>query len=318
MNEKKRAMCFAALVGVLASSGCASAEHAPKGAGGAGGANGTDTMDVVDVTEVQLIRSATVAIHYRSAGRRNIKILVDPILGDPNTEPAIDYSNGIKIPMIPLLIDKRQLIADIDAVLLTHYHPDHFDGEAERILPKDTLIFCQPYDEARLREKGFSNLRVVDKESRWEGITISRFLATHYKGATGAPPFGESSSFLLRTRNNGVFFTGDAILDDRLRGHLRATHPETIVANTGECQFTKDNPVLMPGVTMTLTSAELAEMARSLPSSTIVAVHMDAINHCPLTKRDLRRFVDANGLRDHIRVPNEGDVLVARAGAPSK
>ncbi|HWL89309.1 MAG TPA: hypothetical protein VNO21_26075, partial [Polyangiaceae bacterium] len=93
-----------------------------------------------------------------------------------------------------------------------------------------------------------------------------------------APPFGESSSFLVRTKDEGIFFTGDAILDHRLKSSLLATRPKVIVANTGECQFTKANPVLAPGTTMTLTAVELKEIARILPESNIFAVHMDAIN----------------------------------------
>ncbi len=154
-----------------------------------------------------------------------------------------------------------------------HYHPDHFDLETERILPKDILIFCQPSDEKHLKEKGFSNLQVIDSVFNWQEITISRFPARHYKGATGAPPFGESSSYFLQTKNEGVFFTGDAIFDDRLKASLTATQPKLIIANTGECQFTEENPVLAPGITMTLTRIELNEMTRLLPESKIIAVH---------------------------------------------
>jgi len=257
--------------------------------------------------DVELVRSATVLIHAERGDRETIRILVDPILADQATQPPIDYSNGIKIPMIRLPVDKRELIAGADAVLITHYHPDHFDLEAERLLPKNTLIFCQPYDEKALREKGFSNLRVVNDVLRWEGITIARFLASHYRGATGAPPFGESSSYFLQTKNDSVFFTGDAVLDERLRDSLTSTRPKKIVANAGECQFTKENPVLAPGVTMTLTAPELKEIARILPESKVIAVHMDAINHCPLTKRELRKYVERENLTKNVLVPDEGE-----------
>ncbi len=81
--------------------------------------------------EIRFIRSATVTVTYE-----NIKILVDPILADGGTEPPISFSNQIKNPTIQLPLDKNQLIKDVSAVLLTHYHEDHFDAEAERILPK--------------------------------------------------------------------------------------------------------------------------------------------------------------------------------------
>ena len=272
---------------------CSSTKNTPK-----------NVDEISSTMEIQFIRSATVTITYK-----NTKILVDPLLGDKSSEEPIKYSNNKKIPTIQLPIDKNQLIKDVDAVLLTHYHPDHFDLEAERILPKNILIFCQPYDEKNLKDKGFSNLQVIDSVFNWQEITISRFPARHYKGATGAPPFGESSSYFLQTKNETVFFTGDAIFDDRLKSSLTATQPKLIIANTGECQFTEENPVLAPGITMTLTRIELNEMTRLLPESKIIAVHMDAINHCSLTKDELGKYIENEKLEKKIVVPNEGDKM---------
>jgi L-ascorbate metabolism protein UlaG (beta-lactamase superfamily) len=264
---------------------------------------------------VQLVRSATVVVSHEIPGGARRRLLIDPVLADPGTEAPIAYSNTLNNPRIALPIDKRQLLAGVDAVLITHAHPDHFDQEAERILPRDMLIFCQPYDERGLRDKGFENLRVVTTTVAWDGMTLSRFPASHYPGATGAPPFGVSSSYLLQTPDDAVFVTGDAILDDKLRTSLATARPPLIVANTGACQFSQANPVLAPGVTMTLTAEELKQIATSMPSAKIVAVHMDAINHCPLTKAALRTYVDAERLGDRILVPSEGDVVPRRDAA---
>ncbi|NUP08198.1 MAG: hypothetical protein HOW73_19285 [Polyangiaceae bacterium] len=273
------------------------------------GCAGSAKQDRAAEMELRLIRSATTEITYGD-GDGSVTLLVDPIVADQGTEEPIFFSNDKKIPMIPLPVDKHRLIGSIDAVLITHDHPDHFDKEAERILPKDTLIFCQPYDEEGLRKKGFTNLKVVVDEVSWRGIVISRFPASHYPGATGAPPFGESSSYLLRTKNDSMFITGDAILDEKLKASIEKSRPNVIVANTGECQFSKPNPVLAPGVTMTLTRGELKEMVQTWPGSTVVAVHMDAINHCVLTKSALRDAMAAEISAGRLLVPNEGEVAI--------
>lgn len=90
---------------------------------------------------------------------------------------------------------------------------------------------------------------------------------------------------------------------------MTATQPKLIIANTGECQFTEENPVLAPGITMTLTRIELNEMTRLLPESKIIAVHMDAINHCSLTKDELGKYIENEKLEKNIVVPNEGDKM---------
>src|SRR5688500_7828642 len=79
---------------------------------------------VKDEIIIQFIRNATVTVNYQ-----NIKILIDPILADQGTEPPIPFSNLNKNPTIKLPMDKKELIKDVDAVLLTHYHSDHFDME---------------------------------------------------------------------------------------------------------------------------------------------------------------------------------------------
>ncbi|RBL90147.1 MBL fold metallo-hydrolase [Chitinophaga flava] len=253
---------------------------------------------------IQLIRSATVKVTVN-----NKRILTDPILADKGTEAPIPFANDKKNPGIDLPFSRDRVLKEVDAVLLTHYHPDHFDEAAEKMLPKNMLIFCQPGDDIKLQEKGFTNTRVIDSSLTWEGITISRYLASHHKGAVGAPPFGISSSYYLQTGKQSVFFTGDAILDELLTNSLLRTQPPVIVANTGECQFTRENPVLAPGITMTLTTGELKTITTLLPSTTIIAVHMDAINHCSLSKTALRKYITDEKLKSRIVVPNEGDVL---------
>lgn len=262
-----------------------------------------------DTLKIQHIRNATVIVTYQ---KKDITILVDPILADKGTQPPISFSNEIKNPTSELPVDKNELIKGISAVLLTHYHEDHFDREAEKLIPKNTLIFCQPGDDIKLKEKGFTNTQVIDRVLTWRGITISRFLASHHAGADGSPPFGESSSFFLKTENESIFFTGDAILDNRLKSSLNTARPRLIVANTGECQFAKENPVLSPGETMTLTKHELKEITELLPVSKIIAVHMDAINHCSLAKIELRKYIQSEELEKSILVPNEGEILFYR------
>lgn len=254
--------------------------------------------------QIQLVRSATVKITIHQQ-----HLLIDPILADEGTEPPVFFADERKNPTIGLPFHRDSVLKNVDAILLTHYHPDHFDAAAEKYVPKDMLIFCQPGDDAKLKEKGFTNTSVIDSSANWQGISFRRFLSSHYPGDNGEPPFGISSSWYLQSGTSAVFITGDAILDDRLKASLTATRPPIVIANTGECHFTRENPVLAPGITMTMTTGELKAITQLLPATTVIAVHMDAINHCSLSKADLRRYVATEKLQKRIRVPNEGEMV---------
>ncbi|MCK5052080.1 MAG: MBL fold metallo-hydrolase [Candidatus Cloacimonetes bacterium] len=247
--------------------------------------------------EIQFIRHATVLIIVE-----NKKILVDPMLGEIGTEsPYPMTANRIKNPLISMPVKNENLIKDLDAVLLTHYHPDHFDKTAENILPKDLLIYCQPGDDILLKEKGFVNVQVIDIKSDLGEISIMRYEVNHAEGIWEGP-MGKSSAYFLKTENDSLLISGDTIYDKNFENVLNETQPNLVIANAGAAQFIIGTPI-------TLTADALKNITKILPNSKIFAVHMDAINHCVLLKDDLRKFVAEEGLTKSIFVPNEGGML---------
>ena len=62
---------------------------------------------------------------------------------------------------------------------------------------------------------------------------------------------------------------------------------------------------------MTLTKEELLKIAIENKKGILIAIHMDAINHCGLTKEELRLFLkeQEKPIQNKILIPNEGEVL---------
>jgi L-ascorbate metabolism protein UlaG (beta-lactamase superfamily) len=247
--------------------------------------------------KVHFIRHATFVL---DTGTR--KILVDPMLSDTGALPPVPLTpRRRKNPLVPLPVEKSSLIKDIDAILLTHYHFDHFDKEAEDILPKNILVFCQPGDAIKLNKKGFINVEVITGNVEWEGISIKRFPAHHGEGSLFKQLLGKSSSYFLQTGADSLFITGDAILDQLLVNSLEEIKPKSVVAYCGAAQFLFGKPI-------TLNYESLKSIKQLLPEAKIVAIHMDAINHCLLTKGELRELVTKDNLAQDIIIPNEGDL----------
>ena len=81
----------------------------------------------------QQIRSATVII---TAG--GVRFLVDPWLAEKDSFPPIPGSPnpGLRCPIHDLPIPVEEIL-DVDAVIATHLHFDHFDEVAMQCLPKN-------------------------------------------------------------------------------------------------------------------------------------------------------------------------------------
>jgi hypothetical protein len=52
---------------------------------------------------------------------------------------------------------------------------------------------------------------------------------------------------------------------------------------------------------------DLGRVARAAPRAAIVASHLEAVNHCMLSRADLRAWLDGQGLRERMRVPDDGE-----------
>ena len=72
-----------------------------------------------------------------------------------------------------------------------------------------------------------------------------------------------------------------------------------IVVNAGAARFLEGDPI-------TMTADDVVAVARHAPDARVVAVHMEAINHCGLTRSELRARLRAEGLEGRVTVPEDG------------
>ena len=83
---------------------------------------------------------------------------------------------------------------------------------------------------------------------------------------------------------------------------LQRFKPDVVVLNTGDAHIDDYGPIIM-GARDTLRTLQ------ALPETTVVASHMEAINHCLLTRQELREYTQQSGIEEKVLIPEDGDTL---------
>lgn len=245
---------------------------------------------------IQLIRHATLIIEYSGH-----TLLVDPMLDEVAARPPIHNSpNPRNNPLVPLPLPAEQFLPKIEAVLVTHTHSDHWDATAEKLLPKGVSLFGQPEDEAKFQAAGFTAVHPVQQSLEWDGINISRTGGQHGTGEI-AKKMAPVSGFVLKAGGEPtLYIAGDTIWCSAVQDALDLHEPHAIVLNSGGARFLEGNPI-------TMAAHDVVTVCRRAAKAKVVAVHMDAINHCLLTREDLAFQLEAERAGGRVAIPGDGE-----------
>jgi len=236
---------------------------------------------------LRLIRHATVRL---STGGKTI--LVDPMLDPAGARPPVENTpNQRDNPLVELPEPAAVVVQGLDAIVVTHLHQDHFDATAAALLPKDVPLFCAPDDAETLRGYGFADVRPVDDRVEWEGMAITRTAGVH-------GPLGPSPGFVI----GSLYVAGDTVWCDEVRAALDEHRPAVVVVNASGARFLEGGPLVM-------TVDDVVAVARHAPDAHVVAVHLEAINHCLETRADLHQRLHEEDLTSQVTVPENGAVV---------
>ena len=236
---------------------------------------------------LRLIRHATVLL---STGGKTI--LVDPMLDPAGARPPVENTpNQRDNPLVELPEPAAVVVQGLDAIVVTHLHQDHFDATAAALLPKDVPLFCAPDDAESLRGHGFADVRPVDDRVGWEGMAITRTTGVH-------GPLGPSPGFVI----GSLYVAGDTVWCDEVRAALDEHRPAVVVVNASGARFLEGGPLVM-------TVDDVVAVARHAPDAHVVAVHLEAINHCLETRADLHQRLHEEDLTSQVTVPENGAVV---------
>lgn len=255
--------------------------------------------------KITQIRNATQIIDY--AGKT---FLIDPMLAPKDTYPGFEgtANSHLRNPTVdlPLPIDE---IVNVDAILLTHTHPDHWDETAVTVIPKDKLIFVQhERDEAILHSQGFTNVQIFSEHTNYHNISFVRTACQHgseaaFENEEMAEILGEVTGVILsHTDEEKLYVVGDTIWIPSVEETMRKEQPGVVVLNTGWAHVLGFGPIIMG-------KEDVLKTHQVLPEAKIVATHMGAVNHVLVTTQEMRNYAIANRVDEFVFVPEDGETV---------
>lgn len=266
--------------------------------------SGESVQAATDTVQLQQIRNATVKIGYGET-----TFLVDPMLAEQGAYPGFEgtYRSTLRNPLVDLPMSAQEVIEGVDAVIVTHTHLDHWDDAAQELLPKDIPLFVQNQADAGIiRGQGFTNVRVLSDKAEFDDVTLSKTGGQHGTDEMYASPevagfLGEAMGVVFQAPGQKtLYLVGDTIWRDEVDQAFEAYEPEIVVINAGYALLSGYEGSIIMG------KEDVLRAAQTAPEATIVATHMDAINHMALTRDELREYVLENGIEERVEIPDDG------------
>jgi L-ascorbate metabolism protein UlaG (beta-lactamase superfamily) len=242
-------------------------------------------------------------IHYNAH-----RILVDPCLNPKGSLPP--YTLFRKRPRLNPLVDlppnSESVLSQITSGLITHCrygHFDHLDKSGIRLLAhKQVPVYCNYLDEPYLRRRRINTIPLkMNQRTGFLTGSITSFPTAHGHGLAGMLMRPGAGYFIELLGDKTIYISGDTVMTQTVRHVLNDLRPDISILNAGTATLDFGRPILMP-------IQELLDFIRAAPGK-VIAVHLDAFNHCLTTRDILRDAVSKEGLSEKVMIPEDGELM---------
>ena len=242
-------------------------------------------------------------------------LLIDPMLGAKESLPPFAYFKhpSKRNPRVSLPDNAAEILNKVTNCLITHsqkfgiralQHTDHLDASGESFLKQNAIpIATREQDASYLKRYG---LTVEVALSYWQpvdylGGKITAVPALHGHTWINGVMANGAGLILELPDEPSIYISGDTVYTQDVKRALTEYKPDIAVMASGSASLDAGGPILMP-------LEELMTFAKHAPSK-VMANHLEALNHCPTTRAQLKQALKKNGLLSKVYIPNDGDVL---------
>ncbi|MEO6175876.1 MAG: MBL fold metallo-hydrolase [Flavobacterium circumlabens] len=233
-------------------------------------------------------------------------ILIDPMLGKRKTiAPFTLFRYKPKRnPLTALPKNSRDILSKVTHCLITHLHPDHIDKAGEVFLKRNSIsVICSIKDEKALIQRGLTVIQTLDywQPQYFLDGKITGIPAVHGYGFI-AKLMGNVMGFHIELQNEkSVYISSDTIFTEHVQRVLTELKPDIATVACGTARLDLGQPLLMR-------MDDILKFAVLAPGK-VFANHLEALNHCPTTREELKQALIQNNLMSKTVVPNDGECV---------
>lgn len=254
--------------------------------------------------KITQLRNATVVLEIGA-----YRILVDPMLAPKDALPPLKFlSQRQRNPLVDLPAVANAMLESVTHCLITHCqkgHFDHLDNAAKKWLrSKQIPVICTPHDADYLRQRGLNVCSLPEGHhgpQDFLGGKIRTVPCTHGRGLVGLMMEHGVGYFIEMPGEPSLYLSGDTILTPTVRDFAVRHQPRISLVPAGGAKFDVGHEIIMD-------SKEVIEFTLAL-NGTVVANHLEALSHCPVKRSELSRAASHAGVRDRLRIPEDGQTL---------
>lgn len=233
-------------------------------------------------------------------------LLIDPMLGKRKTIPPFTLFRyqPKRNPLTALPKNSREILSKVTHCLITHLHPDHLDKAGEVFLKRKSIpVICSVKDEKRITQRGLSVIQTLDywKPQNFLDGKITGIPAVHGYGFV-AKLMGNVMGFFIELLNEKtIYISSDTIFTKDTEKVLTELKPDIATVACGTARLDFGQPLLMR-------MNDILKFAALSPGK-VFANHLEALNHCPTTREELKNALAENNLLSKTAVPNDGECV---------